>query len=131
MKGRTLREVVTAHVEPVLVEAGFTAGQWGGSFTSATFCAGEDEYRRRHPTLVVDDADGSHCIDVVVEGEPLGGITRLDVEFEPLDALLRRAGHDEDADALPDRLRLADADEDARAIAAMFARLYGVGDRVT
>ena len=122
-----MREVVTAHVEPVLVEAGFTPGQWGGSFTSATFCAGEDEYRRRHPALAAGDVDGSHCIDVVVEGEPRGGITRLEVECEPLDRLLRRAGHDADADALPDRLRLADADEDAKAIAAMFARLYGVG----
>jgi hypothetical protein len=113
-------------VEPVLVRAGFAAGQWTIDDAGVIFCAAAGEYIRRHPDLV----DGSphwgdaHCIDITIEGTVDGGITRFDVEFEPLADLLTRTGRGPDTAALPSLFRLDRPDEDLQRLGETVARLY-------
>ena len=126
MSSPTFRSLVERHLEPVLLQAGFTGGQWDVDGSSALFCADGADYVRRYGHLVDERsaqlAEG--CVDMVIEGSLPGGITDITVEFEPLGDLLERTRHARAARLLARHTALDDPDRDARAIAAILSALY-------
>lgn len=94
MPPSAFRSLIETHVEAVLVHAGFAAGQWSVDNAGVIFYAAAHDYIRRHPDLVDDGHQwgDAYCIDITIEGPVDGGITRFDVEFEPLADLLARTG---------------------------------------
>ena len=130
MSAQHLRSLVERHIEPILVRAGFAAGQWAhgvaGGGISVIFCAAGDDYVHRHPDLVEvgDQWVDVHCVDITIEGSLDHGIDRFDVEFESLADLLARTGHDDDAAVLPSLLRLDDPDRDLQRVADLLSGLY-------
>jgi hypothetical protein len=135
MPSQDLRALVESYLEPVLLRAGFAAGQWGDSPRGAgvIFCAAGDVYVRRHPQLVDDGShwDDVYCVDLTIEGSVDRGIATFDVEFEPLVDLLARTGHGDDAAALPSLFQLSHPDRDLRCVADVLARLYRDAERPT
>jgi len=88
---------VSACLDPVLVPAGFAAGQSGGS--QVIFCAAHDDLSDRYPTLPQSDAyerGSGRCIDLLVEHDKDGAL-RLDLEGRSLAQTLHSL-HLDDAD---------------------------------
>jgi hypothetical protein len=125
--------LIQTHVEPVLVQAGFARGQWAKErgatddpFYSVIFCASTSGYVGRYPSLTDNGphwAD-AYCIDITIEGSIGDGVTRLDVEYEPLEQLLDRTGRRSDAERLPRLLRLRDPEHDIGELAELLSDVY-------
>ncbi len=128
METEAFRTLIESYLQPVLMRAGFAAGQWGERARGAgvIFCAAGDDYVRRHAQLVDNGSqwDDVYCVDITIEGSIDRGIDRFDVEFEPLVDLLARTGQGDDAAALPSLFQLNRPDRDLRRVAQMLSRLY-------
>ena len=131
----SFRALVESHIEPVVVRAGFAEGQWAvergpkdDPVCSVIFCAGSDDYVRRHPHLTDDGPHwgDAHCIDITIAGSMRVGITRFEVEFVPLGDLLAKAGLRSESERLPALLALQHPDQDLLQIGGMVSRLYSV-----
>src|SRR5262245_23220338 len=95
---------VSAALDPVMVPAGFQAGQEGGGDdfgdrVQAIFCAGHDGLSDRYPWLPQSHAQesGGTCIDLVVELNRDGIVQFADLEELTLEETLSRVGRTEDA----------------------------------
>jgi hypothetical protein len=121
-----LRALIETHVEPVLVRAGFAAGQWTVDDASVTFCAAADDYRSRHARLVDDRYpwNDAWCVDIIIDGSLDAGITRFEVEFEPLADVLTRAGQGPDVAVLRSLVRLDQPEDDLQRLGEILSRLY-------
>lgn len=97
--------LVQEALDPMLVAAGFLAGQGGDApdgSAQVIYCLAHDELVRRHPMLPQagsGDAPGA-CDDLVVEIGMDGSLDRLDLEELPVVETLRRAGLVTDAEAV-------------------------------
>lgn len=102
--GVTARLVQEA-LDPVLVAAGFLAGQGGDApdgSAQVIYCLAHDQLVRRHPMLPQagsGDAPG-RCDDLVVEIGADGSLHRLDLEQLSVVETLRRVGLEADAQAV-------------------------------
>ena len=89
---------VSAALDPVMLPAGFAAGQGGD--LQVIFCAAHDEFSDRFPALPQaneQDRGRGCCIDLVIEDQGSQGL-RLDLEGHSLTQTLRAAHlHDEAA----------------------------------
>jgi hypothetical protein len=135
MPAGQFRALVEAHIEPVVVLAGFAEGQWAQErgpkddpVCSVIFCAAANDYVRRYPRLSDDRPHWGDvpCIDITIEGSMRDGVTRLDVEFVPLGDLLAKAGLHSDSERLPALLALRYPDQDFLQVGGIFSELYRV-----
>lgn len=87
--------VITA-LEPMLVPAGFTAGQGGSEGVGQViFCAAHDEFSERYPWLPQADAHErglGGCVDLIVDVDRDGILRGADLEELTLEETLRRVG---------------------------------------
>jgi len=102
-------DVICGALDPVLVPAGFAAGQ-GGRHDSAgqvIYCAGHDDFSERHPALPQagdQQYNDSPCTDLVVEYDG-DHIMKLDLEGIAVRDTLRAIGRQADADAVERALK--------------------------
>lgn len=120
--------LVRLSLDPVLVPAGFQAGQGGvdddGS-TQVIFCARYDEFRHRYPLLPQASADDPvTCVDLVVDVDADGRPARLDLEGMSLAATLVRAGMGADGEAVS-QVGGRPMAEGLPVVAAALSRLFG------
>ena len=127
--------LIQTYIEPVLVQAGFATGQWAERRSvgedpscSVTFCAGGSDYVGRYPHLSENGSDwaDAYCVDITIEGSIHEGVTRVDVEVEPLGQLLDRTGRRSDVERLPGLLGLRDPERDFEDLAEVLSDLYTV-----
>jgi hypothetical protein len=96
---------VCSALDPVLVPAGFLAGQGGEDQDGGgqvIFCIGHDALSIRYPLLPQADPDGAsgRCDDVVIDVGVGGTLDRIDLEAMSLVQTLRQVGLDDDADGV-------------------------------
>jgi hypothetical protein len=92
--------LVSAALDPVLVPAGFQAGQYGEGGvdldrdTQVVFCAAADDFSARYPTLPQANQQGPDggCVDLVIEVQADGTLIRLDLEETSIERTLRHVG---------------------------------------
>ena len=92
-----LGRLVTISLDPVLVPAGFQAGQGGDGSegdVQIIFCAPHDEFSRRYPRLpqAIRPEEGVTCVDLVLDVWADGTLGRLDLEGTSIEETLLRAG---------------------------------------
>lgn len=103
MKTVGLGRLVSSALDPVLVPAGFLGGQYGdgrGGDLQIIFCAGHEEFSRRHlrlPQAHQQRRPGT-CVDLVVDVCADGTLFRLDLEETSLRETLSHTGLTADGD---------------------------------
>lgn len=112
MSPYSLGRVVSAALDPVLVPAGFAAGQYGDhgdggedrpTGSQVIFCAAHDELSDLHPWLPQADSQErgvGACVDLVVDIDDQSRVEFIHLEGLSLEETLRRVGRPADADAL-------------------------------
>lgn len=121
--------VISTHLNPVLVPAGFAAGQGGFDGAVGTgqviFCAAQDDLSRRFPLLphVWEPEPGAgRCVDLVVTVDA-ASIRGVALEGQPLAETLRATGQQDLADTVVDLHTLSGneaASRLTRALAVLF-----------
>jgi hypothetical protein len=100
--------LVSAALDPVLIPAGFQAGQFGEGGedreedAQIIFCAEHDEFSARHSRLpqANQQQPGGTCVDLVVNVRADGTLAGLDLEGTSLEETLRRVGLATDGEAV-------------------------------
>ncbi|KAA1424112.1 hypothetical protein [Nocardioides antri] len=100
--------LVSAVLDPVLVPAGFQAGQYGeggddrDGDAQIIFCAGHEEFSIRHSRLpqANQQEPGGTCVDLVVEVRADGTLAGLDLEGTSIEETLRHVGLTADSEAV-------------------------------
>jgi hypothetical protein len=123
----TRGRVIGAALDPVLVPAGFAAGQHGHSDGSGSviFCAGYDEFSDRYPTL--PQANGQSrgmgaCVDLTIDYDA-NGLVEIDLEGISVPDTLREVGRPGDADAA-DQAVNQPVDAALASLASVLTRLF-------
>ncbi|MDR7251056.1 hypothetical protein J2X46_000028 [Nocardioides sp. BE266] len=121
--------LVCAALDPVMVAAGFQAGQGGTTPADegqVIYCAGHDEFSERYPSLpqAHQQEPGGTCVDLVLDVWPGGRLGRMDLEAMSLAATLRHVGLTEDGDAVEAVAGVPVADA-LPVVAAALERLLG------
>lgn len=123
--------LVGAALNPVLVPAGFQAGQYGEGGddldrdTQVIFCAAADKFSARYPTLPQADQQGAGgaCVDLVIEVQADGMLLRLDLEGTSIESTLRHVGLVTEAEDVS-RVKGRPLDESIPVIEAALRRLF-------
>lgn len=97
--------LVRLALDPLLVSAGFQAGQHGGDSegdAQVIFCAAHDEFSLRHPRLPQANQQQQRgtCVDLVVDVLADGTLGRLDLEGTSVTDTLLHAGLTADGEAV-------------------------------
>jgi hypothetical protein len=119
---------VCSELDPVLVAAGFLAGQGGGDDDGSgqvIWCIGHDVLSSRYPLLPQANPDGAagRCDDLVIDVGVGGTLDRLDFEGSSLAQTLRQVGLDADADAVS-QLSGRPVADGSRVLGAALRRLF-------
>lgn len=117
-------------LDPVMVVAGFLAGQGGGDLDGTgqvIYCIGHDELSSRYPHLPQADTDSGpgQCDDLVIHIGAGGTLDRLDLEGTPLPDTLRQVGLDAHAEAVS-RVRARPVADGLRVLEAALRELFSV-----
>jgi hypothetical protein len=138
MKGMSpysVGRVVSAALDPVLVPAGFAAGQYGDygkggddryTGSQIIFCAAHDEISDLHPWLPQANSQErgvGACVDLVVDINDRSRVEFIDLEGLSLEETLRRVGRAADADALA-RVDGQAFDDALPVVTAVLTRLF-------
>jgi hypothetical protein len=106
---RSVGHLVSEALDPVLVPAGFAAGQYGDEGVEpragrqVIFCAAHDKLSDRYPRLPQANAQEREvgaCIDLVIEVDRDDRISFVDLEGPSLEETLRDVGQVADAQAV-------------------------------
>ena len=112
MSRYSVGRVVSAALDPVLMPAGFAAGQYGDHVegdedrptgSQVIFCAGHDEISDLHPWLPQANSQErgvGACVDLVVDINDQSRVEFIHLEGLSLEETLRRVGRAADADAV-------------------------------
>lgn len=112
MSRYSVGRVVSAALDPVLMPAGFAAGQYGeggeggedrSTGSQVIFCAAHDEISDLHswlPQANSQKRDVGACVDLVVEINNQSRVEFIHLEGLSLEETLRHVGRAADADAL-------------------------------
>ena len=99
-----LGHLARAELDPLLMPLGFQSGQWGvepSGNEGVTFCAPQEvlDYHFLPLGMIAGQFPevGGGCLDLVIEGRPDSGITRVELEGHRLSDLLVAVGQDEQA----------------------------------
>ncbi len=125
-----LGRLVRLLLDPVLVPAGFQAGQCGSDGegnVQVIFCAGHEDFSRRYPRLpqAYQQESVGRCVDLVVDVWVDGTIGSLDLEGISIAETLLRTGLDADSDAVS-RVGGRSVAEGLPVIEAALRRLFAV-----
>ncbi len=99
-----LGDLACAELDPLLVPLGFQSGSWCVDLSGnegVTFCAPQEVLDEHFQPLGGIAAqfpeDGGGCLDLVIDGSPEAGITRVELEGQPLSDLLMALEQAEEA----------------------------------
>lgn len=120
--------LVRAALDPVLVPAGFLAGQGDDEQHAGQviWCIGHDALTNRYPLLPQADMDDvpGRCDDLVVDIGADGTVDRLDLEGTSLADTLRQVGLDAHAEAMS-HVRDRPVADSLRVLEAALRELFG------
>ena len=129
MAAKGLGSLVGLSLDPVLVPAGFQAGQCGDDGEGSVqviFCAEHDEFSRRYPRLpqANQQEQGGACVDLVLDAWADGTLSRLDLEGTSIEETLLHAGMVRNSKAVS-QLGGRPLAEGLPVVAAALRRLFG------